>query len=58
MEGSTPEINSLTVADADAFIHDQSDSGPPKIDSKVSLMAASKLKVAWPMHKGGQVRRI
>ena len=42
---------------SDAFAHDHSESGPPGIDSKASLMAASKTEVAWLMLEGGQVRR-
>ena len=40
---------------SDAFAY--SESGPPRIDSKASLMAASKTEVAWLMLEGGQVRR-
>ena len=42
---------------SDAFAHDYSESGPPRIDSKASLMAASKTEVAWLILEGGQVRK-
>ena len=40
----------------EAFSQDHSDSGPPRMDSKASLMALSKSLVAWLMWVEGHVR--
>ena len=53
MEGSTPEV----LLGREAFVQDHFNNETPKIDSTASLMAASKLEVAWQMLEGGQVRR-
>ena len=44
------------LLDSDTFVQDQSDSGPPMIDSKASQMAISKFEVAWLMFDGEHVR--